>query len=38
MSASWAGPLGTVSPLLGPSWLTAVPRMSARTLSPSFRA
>src|ERR1043165_531607 len=35
MSFSCAGPLGTVSPLLRPSWFTAELRMSARTLSPS---
>ena len=26
ITASWAGPLGAVSPLLAPSWLMAVPR------------
>ncbi len=36
--ACWAGPLGTVSPLLGPSWLTAEPRTTASTESPSRSA
>ena len=30
ITASCAGPLGAVSPLLRPSWLTAEPRMTAR--------
>src|SRR5262249_31156693 len=29
------GPLGTVRPLLRPSWLTALPRITARIRSPS---
>ena len=28
-SADWEGPLGAVSPLLRPSWLTALPHTSA---------
>src|SRR5436190_18148758 len=35
MTNSCAGPLGTVRPLLRPSWLMALPRMTARTRSPS---
>ena len=35
ITASWAGPLGAVRPLLRPSWLTAVPRITARMRSPS---
>jgi len=38
MTASWAGPLGTVCPLLRPSWLAADPRMTASTRSPSRSA
>ncbi|MDQ0932812.1 hypothetical protein QFZ49_002742 [Streptomyces turgidiscabies] len=38
MTRSCAGPLGAVSPLLAPSWLTAVPRMTARTRWPFLRA
>ena len=34
-NSSWAGPLGTVRPLLRPSWFTADPRIKARTRSPS---
>ncbi len=34
-NACWAGPLGTVTPLLAPSWLTAEPRTTASTRSPS---
>ncbi len=30
MTRSWAGPLGAVRPLLAPSWLMALPRMTAR--------
>ena len=30
ITACWAGPFGTVSPLLRPSWLTAVPRITAQ--------
>src|SRR5207247_10542206 len=33
-----AGPLGAVSPPLRPSWLTAVPRITARIRSPLARA
>ena len=32
ITASCAGPLGAVSPLLRPSWLTAEPRITARML------
>ena len=32
-TACWAGPLGAVSPLLRPSWLTAEPRTTASTVS-----
>ena len=35
MTASCAGPLGAVRLLLGPSWLTALPRIKARMRSPS---
>ena len=38
MTASWAGPLGAVRPLLRPSWLTAVPLITARMRSPSASA
>ena len=38
MTASCDGPFGAVRPLLGPSWLTAVPRITARTRSPSASA
>ena len=31
MTRCWEGPLGAVSPLEAPSWLTAEPRMTART-------
>ncbi len=34
ITRSWEGPLGAVSPLLAPSWLTAVPRMSPRIRRP----
>ena len=37
-TACCAGPLGTVSPLLAPSWLTAEPRTTASTGSPSRSA
>ncbi|PQM45074.1 hypothetical protein C1Y40_04762 [Mycobacterium talmoniae] len=37
-NACWAGPFGTVCPLLAPSWLTAEPRTSAHTGSPSRSA
>ena len=37
-SACWAGPVGTVRPLLAPSWLTAEPRTTASTRSPSRAA
>src|SRR5437016_12437285 len=36
MVISCEAPCGTVSPLLGPSWLMAEPRTTARTRSPSF--
>ncbi len=36
--ASCAVPLGAVSPAEAPSWLTALPRITARTWSPSRRA
>ncbi len=35
ITACCAGPLGTVRPLLRPSWFVADPRMTARTGSPS---
>jgi hypothetical protein len=38
MTRCWAGPLGAVSPLEAPSWLTAVPRTSAQTRCPLRRA
>ena len=38
MTPSCAGPLGAVSPALGPSWLTALPRITASTRSPSATA
>ncbi len=38
ITASCAGPLGAVSPALGPSWFTALPRMIASTRSPSASA
>ena len=31
MTRSWEGPLGAVRPLEAPSWLTALPRIMART-------
>ena len=34
----WDGPLGAVSPLLAPSWLTALPRTTASTWCPLRRA
>ena len=38
ISASCAGPFGTVKPPLRPSWFTAVARITARTRSPSAKA
>ncbi|GAA5608791.1 hypothetical protein Sgri01_07160 [Streptomyces griseus] len=38
ITASCAGPLGAVRPLLAPSWLTALPRMTASTGCPRRRA
>ena len=38
MTRCWAGPLGAVRPLEAPSWLTAVPRTTARTWWPLRRA
>ncbi len=38
MTRSWAGPLGAVRPLEAPSWLTALPRMTASTGWPLRRA
>ncbi len=38
MTFCWAGPLGALSPLLAPSWLTAVPLTSASTGWPWRRA
>ncbi len=38
MTRTWAGPLGAVSPLEAPSWLTALPRTTASTLWPLRRA
>src|SRR5215831_3204637 len=38
MTCSWACSLGTVRPLLGPSWFTAEPRITARMRSPEARA
>src|ERR1700693_2993438 len=38
MTATWEGPLGAVTPVLRPSWLEAVPRITARMRSPSARA
>ncbi len=37
-SFSWAGPLGAVRPLLAPSWLTPVARMTPRMSSPAASA
>ena len=34
MTRCWEGPLGAVSPLVAPSWLTAQPRTTARTRWP----
>ncbi len=34
MTRCWDGPLGAVRPLDAPSWLTAVPRTTARMLCP----
>ncbi|PSK59779.1 hypothetical protein B0E53_06907 [Micromonospora sp. MH33] len=38
MTRCWAGPLGAVSPLDAPSWLTALPRITARIGWPLRRA
>ncbi|RPK64733.1 hypothetical protein EES44_14785 [Streptomyces sp. ADI96-15] len=38
MTRCWEGPLGAVSPLEAPSWLTADPRTTARTRWPLRRA
>ncbi len=38
MTCCWDGPLGAVSPLLAPSWFTAVPLISASTGWPWRRA
>ncbi len=38
ITSSWAGPLGADRPWLRPSWLTAVPRSTASTSSPSRSA
>ena len=38
ITASCAGPLGAVSPLVVPSWFIAEPRTSARMRSPAARA
>src|ERR1700730_12568647 len=38
MTATWEGPLGAVGPLLRPSGLETVPRMTARIRSQSARA
>ncbi len=38
MTRCWDGPLGAVSPLEAPSWLTADPRRSASTGCPARRA
>ncbi|CAO0826323.1 hypothetical protein SMICM17S_08898 [Streptomyces microflavus] len=38
MTRSCEGPFGAVRPLLAPSWLTALPRRTARTLWPFFFA
>ncbi|AKA09227.1 hypothetical protein SAZ_40870 [Streptomyces noursei ZPM] len=38
MTRCWDGPLGAVRPLEAPSWLTAEPRMTARTRCPLARA
>ncbi len=34
ITRTWEGPFGADSPLLAPSWLTALPRMTASTLCP----
>ncbi|CAM3232313.1 hypothetical protein STAL104432_17085 [Streptomyces albus] len=38
MTRCWAGPLGALSPLEAPSWLTAEPRTTASTRWPARRA
>ncbi len=38
MTRCWDGPLGAVSPLEAPSWLTALPRRTASTWCPRSRA
>ncbi len=38
ITSRWEGPLGAVSPLDAPSWLTAVPRTTASTRCPRRRA
>ncbi|MEQ1506347.1 MAG: hypothetical protein ABMB14_29220 [Myxococcota bacterium] len=38
ITACWAAPFGAVSPLLRPSWFTAVPRITATIRSPSASA
>ncbi len=38
ITCCWEEPLGAVRPLLAPSWLTALPRTTARTVWPSRRA
>ncbi len=38
ITRSWDGPFGAVRPLLRPSWLTALPRITASTLRPLRRA
>ncbi len=38
ITRSWAGPLGAVSPLEAPLWLTALPRTTASTVRPCRRA
>ena len=37
MTRCWEGPFGAVSPLLAPSWLTALPRTTASTGCPLRR-
>ena len=38
MTRCWDGPFGAVSPLLAPSWLTALPRITASTGCPFLSA
>ncbi|ONK14916.1 hypothetical protein STBA_57170 [Streptomyces sp. MP131-18] len=38
MTRRWDGPLGAVRPLEAPSWLTALPRITASTWCPLRRA